>query len=191
MLFSRRAERKSSSMGQQTFQLCRVNTIILSKHFPLNLIHNAVSPDYRYEVLRFLLSNLRWYIEQYNFDGFRFDGVTSMMYHSRGAGQGFSGHYDEYFGLNVDSDALVYLMLANYILHKFYPNCVTVAEVSGVVWPTLGLINHVRWICSFYPSRIVSRVYRTCPGCLRPADPWAKVALGSITDWPWPFPTCG
>lgn len=59
----------------------------------------------------------------------RFDGVTSMLYHSRGCGQGFSGHYDEYFGLNVDTDALVYLMLANYILHKFYPNCITIAEV--------------------------------------------------------------
>ncbi|CAI6355682.1 unnamed protein product [Macrosiphum euphorbiae] len=86
-----------------------------------------------YEVLRFLLSNLRWYIEEYNFDGFRFDGVTSMLYHSRGAGQGFSGHYDEYFGLNVDSDALIYLMLANYMLHTFYPNCITIAEdVSGM-----------------------------------------------------------
>ncbi|XP_050529799.1 1,4-alpha-glucan-branching enzyme [Daktulosphaira vitifoliae] len=85
-----------------------------------------------YEVLRFLLSNLRWYTEEYNFDGFRFDGVTSMLYHSRGA-QGFSGHYDEYFGLNVDTDALVYLMLANYTLHKFYPECVTIAEdVSGM-----------------------------------------------------------
>ncbi|XP_050439572.1 1,4-alpha-glucan-branching enzyme [Adelges cooleyi] len=85
-----------------------------------------------YEVLRFLLSNLRWYVEEYHFDGFRFDGVTSMLYHSRGV-QGFSGHYDDYFGLNVDTDALVYLMLANDILHTFYPECVTVAEdVSGM-----------------------------------------------------------
>lgn len=53
-----------------------------------------------------------------------------MLYHSRGAGQGFSGHYDEYFGLNVDTDALVYLMLANHVLHTFYPNCITVAEVN-------------------------------------------------------------
>ena len=86
-----------------------------------------------YEVMRFLLSNLRWYIEEYKFDGFRFDGVTSMLYHSRGVGQGFSGHYDEYFGLNVDTEALVYLMLANDILHKLYPQCVTIAEdVSGM-----------------------------------------------------------
>ncbi|XP_075218700.1 1,4-alpha-glucan-branching enzyme [Lycorma delicatula] len=86
-----------------------------------------------YEVLRFLLSNLRWYVEEYRFDGFRFDGVTSMLYHSRGIGQGFSGHYDEYFGLNVDTEAVVYLMLANYMLHQFYPDMVTIAEdVSGM-----------------------------------------------------------
>lgn len=59
----------------------------------------------------------------------RFDGVTSMLYHSRGIGQGFSGHYDEYFGLNVDIEAIVYLMLANHILHKLYPEITTIAEV--------------------------------------------------------------
>ncbi|XP_077284122.1 1,4-alpha-glucan-branching enzyme [Arctopsyche grandis] len=86
-----------------------------------------------FEVLRFLLSNLRWYQEEYNFDGFRFDGVTSMLYHSRGAGQGFSGHYDEYFGLNVDTEALVYLMLANKLVHHINENAVTIAEdVSGM-----------------------------------------------------------
>lgn len=86
-----------------------------------------------YEVVRFLLSNLRWYMEEYNFDGFRFDGVTSMLYHSRGVGEGFSGNYDEYFGLNVDTEAVVYLMLANDMLHKLYPECVTIAEdVSGM-----------------------------------------------------------
>ena len=45
----------------------------------------------------------------------RFDGVTSMLYHSRGLGQGFSGDYNEYFGLNTDTKALVYLMLANHL----------------------------------------------------------------------------
>ncbi|XP_045583278.1 1,4-alpha-glucan-branching enzyme isoform X2 [Procambarus clarkii] len=86
-----------------------------------------------WEVLRFLLSNLRWYLEEYKFDGFRFDGVTSMLYHSHGIGEGFSGHYNEYFGLNVDTEALVYLMLANYMLHKLHPEVITVAEdVSGM-----------------------------------------------------------
>ncbi|KAI4492412.1 hypothetical protein M0804_002203 [Polistes exclamans] len=86
-----------------------------------------------YEVLRFLLSNLCWYINEYGFDGFRFDGVTSMLYHSRGFGQGFSGHYDEYFSLNVDFEGVVYLMLANYMLHDLYPEITTIAEdVSGM-----------------------------------------------------------
>lgn len=66
-----------------------------------------------WEVLRFLLSNLRWWIEEYRFDGFRFDGVTSMLYKHHGIGQGFSGGYHEYFGDQVDEEALVYLMLAN------------------------------------------------------------------------------
>ncbi|KAF7408773.1 hypothetical protein HZH66_003310 [Vespula vulgaris] len=86
-----------------------------------------------YEVLRFLLSNLRWYISEYGFDGFRFDGVTSMLYHSRGFGQGFSGHYDEYYSLNVDVEGVVYLMLANHMLHDIYPEIATIAEdVSGM-----------------------------------------------------------
>lgn len=86
-----------------------------------------------YEVLRFLLSNLRWYVEEYGFDGYRFDGVTSMLYHSRGFGQGFSGHYDEYYGLNVDVEGVAYLMLANHLLHSLYPELVTIAEdVSGM-----------------------------------------------------------
>ena len=88
---------------------------------------------YSWEVLRFLLSNLRLWTTVYGFDGFRFDGVTSMLYHSRGLGQGFSGDYNEYFGLNTDTEAYVYLMLANDLLHKLSPNMVTVAEdVSGM-----------------------------------------------------------
>lgn len=79
------------------------------------------------------MSNLRWWTEEYGFDGFRFDGVTSMLYHSHGMGQGFSGDYNEYFGPNTDMDSVVYLMLANYMLHKFYPNMITIAEdVSGM-----------------------------------------------------------
>lgn len=63
----------------------------------------------------------------------RFDGVTSMLYHSRGAGQGFSGDYNEYFNLNVDVEGIVYLMLANHMLHELYPEIITIAEdVSGM-----------------------------------------------------------
>ncbi|BFZ65057.1 alpha-1,4-glucan branching enzyme [Saitoella coloradoensis] len=86
-----------------------------------------------HEVLRFLLSNLRFWIEEYGFDGFRFDGVTSMMYTHHGIGTGFSGGYHEYFGPGVDEEAVVYLMLANEMLHNLYPNIITIAEdVSGM-----------------------------------------------------------
>lgn len=87
-----------------------------------------------WETLRFLLSNLRWWIEEYHFDGFRFDGVTSMLYHSHGMGHGFSGDYNEYFGLNTDTESFNYLQLANYMLHNFYPEfMITIAEdVSGM-----------------------------------------------------------
>lgn len=86
-----------------------------------------------WEVLRFLLSNIRWWLEEYCFDGFRFDGVTSMLYHDHGVGKSFSGDYSEYFGLHVDEDALVYLMLANHLVHTLYPDSITIAEdVSGM-----------------------------------------------------------
>ncbi|BHF72321.1 1,4-alpha-glucan branching enzyme [Sparganum proliferum] len=85
------------------------------------------------EVLRFLLSNLRWWIDEYGFDGFRFDGVMSMLYHHHGLNTDFSGSYGDYFGLAVDTESLTYLMLANDFLHKKYPFVVTIAEeVSGM-----------------------------------------------------------
>jgi 1,4-alpha-glucan branching enzyme len=88
------------------------------------------------EVLRFLLSNLRFWLEEFQFDGFRFDGVTSMIYRHHGIATGFSGHYDEYFGDSVDLEALCYLQLANHMLETMYPNAVSIAEdVSGM--PTL------------------------------------------------------
>jgi len=86
-----------------------------------------------WEVLRFLVSNLSWYRDEYRFDGFRFDGITSMLYHHHGIATGFTGGYHEYFNTNVDVDALVYLMLANHMLHSQYPGIVTIAEdVSGM-----------------------------------------------------------
>ena len=86
-----------------------------------------------HEVLRFLLSNLRFWMEEYQFDGFRFDGVTSMLYTHHGIGTGFSGGYHEYFGPSVDDEGVVYLMLANEMLHSIYPQSITIAEdVSGM-----------------------------------------------------------
>ena len=93
--------------------------------------------DYgKYEVKRFLLSNLAWFMDEYKVDGFRFDAVTSILYHHHGIGHCFTGGYSEYFGLQTDLDGIVYLMLANTLIHRTRPHAITVAEdVSG--FPTL------------------------------------------------------
>ena len=84
------------------------------------------------EVLHFLLSNCRFYLDEYRVDGFRFDGVTSVMYLHHGLGKTFTG-YDDYFGGDVDEDALTYLALANRVIHEVRPDALTVAEdVSGM-----------------------------------------------------------
>lgn len=72
-------------------------------------------------------------MEVYQFDGFRFDGVTSMLYHDHGLGHGFGGSYPDYFGLGVDTESLIYLMLANDMLHSLYPEVVTIAEVRLIL----------------------------------------------------------
>ncbi len=89
--------------------------------------------DYaKWEVLRFLLSNLRYWLEEFRFDGFRFDGVTSMMYLDHGLHRHFTS-YAEYFPPNVDEDAITYLQLANTLVHRLRPDAVTIAEdVSGM-----------------------------------------------------------
>ena len=86
-----------------------------------------------YETLRLLLSNCAFYTNVYHFDGFRFDGVTSILYRNHGIGYGFSGGYHEYFGDNFDEDGGVYLMLANKLIHEINPEAITIAEdVSGM-----------------------------------------------------------
>lgn len=86
-----------------------------------------------WEVLRFLLSNLRWWLDEYNFDGFRFDGVTSMLYDHHGINMAFTGNYNEYFSEATDVDAVVYLMLANCLIHNILPDATVIAEdVSGM-----------------------------------------------------------
>ena len=67
------------------------------------------------------MSNITWYMEEYMFDGFRFDGVTSILYKNHGINYNFSGGLKEYFGDNVDLDGGVYLMLANYLIHSIFP----------------------------------------------------------------------
>ncbi len=84
------------------------------------------------EVLHFLLSNLKYWMEVFHFDGFRFDGVTSMLYHDHGLGSAFS-NYGMYFSMNTDTEAVTYLQLANELIHEINPKAITVAEdMSGM-----------------------------------------------------------
>ncbi|TDZ34655.1 1,4-alpha-glucan-branching enzyme [Colletotrichum spinosum] len=124
-----------------------------------------------HEVMRFLLSNLRFWMDEYHFDGFRFDGVTSMLYLHHGIGTGFSGGYHEYFGPDADEEAIVYLMIANELLHSLYPEVITVAEdVSGM--PALCLPLSLGGVGFDY------RLAMAIP------DMWIKI-LKEVTDENW------
>ncbi len=91
------------------------------------------------EVLHFLASNCHWWLDEYHVDGFRFDGVTSMLYHDHGLGKSFTS-YDNYFTGDVDKNALVYLRLANDVIHAARPDATTIAEemsgLPGLAAPT-------------------------------------------------------
>jgi len=83
-------------------------------------------------VLHFLLSNCKYWLEEFKFDGFRFDGVTSMLYYSHGLGEAFMG-YGDYFNGHEDDNAICYLTLANRLIHQVNPHAITIAEeVSGM-----------------------------------------------------------
>lgn len=129
-----------------------------------------------YETLRFLLSNLKFYIEFYGFDGFRFDGVTSMLYKHHGLSYGFSGDYNEYFNPDlVDNDAITYLILAHKLLDEISIReditLTTIAEdVSGM--PTLCLPVNKGGIGFDY------RLSMAIP------DMWIKI-LKHLTDEQW------
>lgn len=82
-------------------------------------------------VEHFLLSNVKYWMDEYRFDGFRFDGVTSMLYYHRGYID-FDSR-EKFFDEGVDLDAITYLTLANRLVHDFKPSAVTIAEdVSGM-----------------------------------------------------------
>ena len=84
------------------------------------------------EVMHFLLSNCKFWMDEYKFDGFRFDGVTSMLYYSHGLGEAFCNYADYYNG-HQDGDAIAYLTLANKLIHEVNKNAITIAEeVSGM-----------------------------------------------------------
>lgn len=84
------------------------------------------------EVIHFLLSNCKYWLEEYHFDGFRFDGVTSMLYYSHGLGEAFT-NYSNYFNGHQDDNAICYLTLANLLIHEVNKKAITIAEeVSGM-----------------------------------------------------------
>ena len=84
------------------------------------------------EVLHFLLSNCKYWLEEFRFDGFRFDGVTSMLYYSHGLGESFMS-YGDYYNGHQDGDAITYLTLANELIPVVNRNAITIAEeVSGM-----------------------------------------------------------
>ena len=83
-------------------------------------------------VIHFLLSNCKYWLEEFKFDGFRFDGVTSMLYYDHGLGKAFGGYPDYYDG-NQNTDAITYLTLANLLIHDVNPEAITIAEeMSGM-----------------------------------------------------------
>ena len=81
----------------------------------------------KHEVIHFLLSNLKFWMEEYHFDGFRFDGVTSMLYHDHGLGTAFTGP-ELYFSMNTDTEAVTYLQLASELVKEINPNAILIAE---------------------------------------------------------------
>ena len=84
------------------------------------------------EVLSFLLSNCKYWLEEFKFDGFRFDGITSMLYWDHGLGRDFT-EYKFYYDGNQDEDAIVYLTLANKLIHQVNADAITIAEdMSGM-----------------------------------------------------------
>jgi len=99
----------------------------------LHIAWDSVCFDYgKDSVIHFLLSNCRFWLEEYKFDGFRFDGVTSMIYYDHGLEKNFTS-YSEYYDGNQDEDALIYLYLANKLIHQYKPSAITVAEeMSGM-----------------------------------------------------------
>ena len=84
------------------------------------------------DVIHFLLSNCKYWLEEFHFDGFRFDGITSMLYYSHGLGEAFM-NYGDYFNGHQDDNAICYLTLANKLIHEIKPHAITIAEdVSGM-----------------------------------------------------------
>ncbi len=129
--------------------------------------------DYgRHQILHFLLSNCRYWLDEYNLDGFRFDGITSMLYLHHGLEKPFTS-YDDYFDDSVDEDALTYLALANKLIHKIKPKAVTIAEdISGMP----GLATPVSEGGSGFDYRFAMGI----------PDYWIKL-IKEVPDESWPM----
>ncbi|RJP94668.1 MAG: 1,4-alpha-glucan-branching enzyme [Desulfobacteraceae bacterium] len=131
--------------------------------------------DYgKIEVLHFLLSNCRFWLDEYHVDGFRFDGITSMLYRDHGLERAFVS-YDDYFNENVDEEALAYLALAAQVIHSVNPNAIVIAEdISGM--PGLACLQEDGGIgCD----------YRFAMGI---PDYWIKL-IKEVPDQDWPIGT--
>jgi 1,4-alpha-glucan branching enzyme len=122
------------------------------------------------QVLNFLLSNCKYWIDEFRFDGFRFDGVTSMIYDHHGIEKDFL-NYNLYYNNDQDEDALTYLTLANILIHEINPNAITIAEdVSGMPG-----------IASPFPNGGIGFDFRMSMGV---ADYWIKIIKeNKDEDW--------
>lgn len=130
--------------------------------------------DYgRISTLHFLLSNCRYWLDEFHFDGYRFDGITSMLYLHHGLGVDFV-NYGQYFDYTVDEDAYTYLALANKIVHSVRPDAITIAEdISGMP----GLAAPVEEGGAGFDMRLAMGITET----------WGKLAR-DITDQDWYLP---
>lgn len=93
----------------------------------------TLSFDYGLEATRrFLLSNCRWWMEEFKVDGFRFDAVGNMIYTDHGLGDDFSHVGRCFYGAGgtsrLDENGVLYLSLANTLVHELAPEAFTVAE---------------------------------------------------------------
>ena len=121
------------------------------------------------EVLHFLLSNLKYWLEEYHFDGFRFDGVTSMIYHDHGLG-GVFGDYATYFSPNTDTEAITYLQLANALIRQVKPDAMTIAEDMSAM----------PGMCLPIEAGGIGFDYRLAMGL---PDMWIRLVKGRDEDW--------
>lgn len=123
----------------------------------------------KHEVIHFLLSSIKFWMEEYHFDGFRFDGVTSMIYKDHGLGTAFD-EYKKYFSMNTDTDAITYLQFANELIKEMRPDSIIIAEdMSGMP----GMCLPVSWGGIGFDYRLAMGI----------ADFWVNILKLDDHDW--------